>query len=127
MGSLRVGGTLTVEEAIAAAEKLLPGQAAADGEDDPRWQAIIKIADFIPQEPEAIWPFVLKWGSHKDDDVRAAIATVLLEHLLEYHFDMLLPRIETAAKSNLWFGKTTSQCWKFGQAKSQRVQLGSIA
>jgi len=108
---------LTVEEAIEAAERLLPGVASPHGTNDPRWQAIGKIADFIPQEPEAIWPFVLKWGSHKDDDVSAAIATVLLEHLLEYHFDLLFPRIETAAKSNLWFGKTTKLCWKFRQAK----------
>ena len=109
---------MTVEDAIAAAEKLLPGQAAPDGAVDPRWQAIMKIEDFIPQEPEAIWPFVLKWGSHKDDDdLSAAIATVLLEHLLEYHFDPLFPRIEIAAKSNVWFGKTTTLCWKLGQAK----------
>jgi hypothetical protein len=33
---------------------------------------------------------VLKWGSHEDEDVRAAIATCLLEHLLEYHFKLLL-------------------------------------
>jgi hypothetical protein len=108
---------MTVGEAIATAELLLPGHAAAEGTEDARWQAIIKISDFIPQEPEAIWPFVLKWGSHEDGDVRAAIATVLLEHLLEYHFDLLFPRIETAARSNVEFGKTTALCWKFGEAK----------
>jgi hypothetical protein len=108
---------VTVGEAIAEAQQLLPGQAALDGSEDPRWQAITKISDFIPQEPEVIWPFVLEWGSHENDDVRAAIATVLLEHLLEYHFDLLFPRIEIAARSNVWFGKTTGLCWKFGQAK----------
>jgi hypothetical protein len=109
---------MTVGEAIAAAEKILPGHEVSDVTEDPRWQAIVKISDFIPQEPEAIWPFVLKWGSSKwDDDLRAAIATVLLEHLLEYHFDLLFPRIEIAARSNVWFGKTTSLCWKFGQSK----------
>ena len=108
---------MTVQEALAAAEQLLPGIPEPDGVEDPRWQAIIQVGMFAEQEPEAIWPFVLKWGSHEDEDVRAAIATCLLEHLLEYHFNLLFPLVETAARSNVWFAKTTSQCWKFGEAK----------
>lgn len=108
---------MNVQETLAVAEELLPGRPAPEGTEDPRWQAIIQVAMFAEHEPEAIWPFVLKWGSHEDDDVRAAIATCLLEHLLEYHFDLLFPRVETAARSNVWFAKTTAQCWKFGQAK----------
>jgi hypothetical protein len=115
--------TETVQEAIAAAEKILPGHAAPDGVGDPRWQAIIEIGHFTPREPEVIWPFVLRWGSHEDEDLRSAIATCLLEHLLEYHFDLIFPRVETAARSNVWFRKTTVQCWKFGQAKeSERAE-----
>jgi hypothetical protein len=108
--------TLTVQETIAAAEKVLPGQPAPAGENDPRWQTIIEISNFVPQEPNAIWPFVLKWGSHEDADLRAAIATCLLEHLLEHHFDLIFQRVETAARSNVWFAKTTAMCGKFGQA-----------
>ena len=108
---------MTVQEAIEAAEQLLPGHAAPDGVEDPRWQAIIEVGMFSEQEPEAIWPFVLKWGSNEDEDLRMAIATCLLEHLLEHHFDLLFPRIETAAKSDAWFAKTTSHCWKFGEAE----------
>ena len=108
---------MTVDEAISAAEKILPGHAAPDGVEDPRWQAIIEVGNFVPEEPEAVWPFVLRWGSHGDDDLRAAIATCLLEHLLEHHFDLIFPRVEAVAKSNLFFAKTTAQCWKFGKAK----------
>lgn len=108
---------MTVQDAIAAAERLLPGYAAPDGEVDPRWQAIITIGEFIEHEPDAIWTFVLRWGSQEDEDVRAAVATCLLEHMLEHHFDLIFPRVEAAARSNEWFGKTTTQCWKFGQAK----------
>ena len=108
---------MTVAEAIAKAEELLPGRAAPDGEVDLRWQAIITVGEFIEREPEAIWPFVLRWGSHEDEDLRTAIATCLLEHLLEYHFDRMFPRLETAARSNVNFAKTIRQCWKFGQTK----------
>ena len=108
---------MTVQKAIRAAERRLPGHAAPEGEKDPRWQAIIAIGEFIEKEPEPIWPFVLRWGSHEDEDLRAAVATLLLEHLLEYHFDLIFPRVEAAARSNPWFAKTTTQCWKFGQAK----------
>ena len=72
---------------------------------------------FAENEPEAIWPFVVKWGSHEDEDVRAAVATCLLEDLLQYHFDTIFPRVESAARSNASFGKTAALCWKFGQAK----------
>jgi hypothetical protein len=114
------GVQVTVQEAIAAAEQLLPGHPAPEGVEDARWQAIIEIGSFVPPEPEAIWPFVLKWGSHEDDDVRAAISTCLLEDLLEYHFSLIFPRVETAARSSAWFAKTTLQCWKFGQAKDPK-------
>ena len=108
---------MTVHEAIAAAERILPGHAAPDGVEDPRWQAVIEVGNFVSEEPEAVWPFVLRWGSHGDDDLRAAIATCLLEHLLEHHFDLIFPRVEAVAKSNVFFAKTTAQCWKFGRAK----------
>jgi hypothetical protein len=107
--------TLTVHDAIAVAEQILPGHPSPDREKDPRWQAIIEISHFVPQEPNVIWPFVLKWGSHEDADLRAAISTCLLEHLLEHHFDLIFPRVETAARSNAWFGDTTAMCWKFGE------------
>jgi hypothetical protein len=108
---------MTVQEALLAADKMLPGIPSPDGTKDPRWQAIIRVGDFVEHEPEAIWPFVQKWGSHEDEDVQAAIATCLLEHLLEYHFDLLFPRVEIVAKSNSCFAKTTVQCYKLGKAK----------
>jgi hypothetical protein len=77
---------VTAQETLAAAEQLLPGRPAPEGTEDARWQAIIQVAMFAERELEVIWPFVLKWGSHEDADVRAAIATCLLERLLEYHF-----------------------------------------
>lgn len=107
---------MTVHEAIAVAEEILPGHPAPDDMEDPRWKAIIEVSQFAQQELEAIWPFVLRWGSHEDADLRAAIATCLLEHLLEYHFDLIFPRVEAATRSNVLFGKTTAQCCKFGDA-----------
>jgi hypothetical protein len=73
---------MTVWEAIGEAEATLPGRAAPDEEIDPRWQAIIKVAGFIESEPEAVWVFIVRWGCHEDEDLRTAVATVLLEHLL---------------------------------------------
>jgi hypothetical protein len=108
---------MTVQEALLAADKLLPGIPSPNGAEDPRWQAIIRVEDFVEHEPDAVWPFVLKWGSHEDEDVQAAIATCLLEHLLEYHFDLLFPRVEAVARSNGCFAKTTAQCYKLGQAQ----------
>ena len=44
----------SVQQAIRDAEKLLPGVPAPDGEPDPRWQAIIKVGEYIETEPHVI-------------------------------------------------------------------------
>ena len=115
--SASLAAEANVHYAIQAAEALLPGRPAPDGENDPRWQAIIKIGNFVESEPEVIWPFVLKWGSlPNEEDLSNAIATLLLEHLLDYHFDLIFPRVESAARSNISFASTFARSWKFGQA-----------
>jgi hypothetical protein len=105
-----------VYQVIAAAETLLPGMASPDNQPDPRWQAIIDVSEFLSDEPEAIWPFIVRWGSHPDEDLRSAVATCLLEHLLEHHFASFFPRTEDQVRQNPLFADTFSRCWEFGQA-----------
>ena len=45
-----------------------------------------------------------------------AIATCVLEHILEHHFDSFFPRVETLARQNRWFHETFEACWQFGQS-----------
>ena len=108
---------MNVNEAIKSAEAILPGTAAPEGREDPRWQAIIAVGNFVGDEPERVWSFVERWGQHPDEDLRAAIATCLLEHLLEYHFDLIFPRVERIARSKPSFAHTVRMCWRFGEAK----------
>ena len=106
---------MTLDEAIARADKLLPGEPAAHGASDPRWQAIIDVADHIPSDAEGVWRFVERWGNHPQDDLRDAIATCVLEHLLERHFDTIFPRVAAWARTDTAFADTVSRCWSFGQ------------
>jgi hypothetical protein len=107
----------SVHIAIEAAEKILPGEVAPEGEEDPRWQAIMLIEDFVETEPEAILPFVLRWGRHEQEDLRTAIAVLLVEHLLEFHFQSLFHHIEKASLEDALFGDMFLRAWKLGQAK----------
>jgi hypothetical protein len=109
-----------VHSAIVAAERILPGVCAPEGEIDDRWQALMKIEDFVQSDPEPIWNFAVKWGCHQDQDLRTAVAVLLLEHLLEYHFDLIFPRVEAEAMSNSLFADTFKGCWKFGEAEDPR-------
>lgn len=104
------------QKAIDEANGVLPGQPVAEGI-DPRWQAIIRIAEYIESDPEPVWQFILRWGAHPQEDLRDAIATCLLEHLLEYHFSAYFPRVEQAALADPAFGDTFLRCWQFGQAE----------
>jgi hypothetical protein len=84
---------------------------------DRRWQAIIRVGEFIEDEPDAVWAFVERWGKHAQADLRMAVATCLLEHLLGAHFELLLPRVREAAKSSVRFAQMLETCWRFGEAE----------
>ena len=82
-----------------------------------RWQAAIALGEFVASDPERVCPLVVKHGSRRHADVRMAIATCVLEHLLELHFNTFFSRIENAARSSFWFAATTGSCWQMGQAE----------
>lgn len=109
-------GVMEITDRISIAEALLPGAPAPDGECDPRWQAIIAIGKYVESDPQEVWQFVARWGTTEDQDLQSAIATCLLEHLLEDHFELLFPRVDALAKSDRNFANTFLGCWKLGQA-----------
>jgi hypothetical protein len=106
-----------VQRAIARAERILPGSPAPEGKRDPRWQAIIRVGEFVETQPEAVWQFTHRWGKHAQRDLRSAVATCLLEHLLERHFELVFPRVRQASLESVRFADTFSSCWSFGRSK----------
>jgi hypothetical protein len=104
-----------VTETIRQADALLPGVQVDEGQ-DPRWQAIIAVGEYIQSEPEAVWGFIRRWGGHPQEDLRDAVATCLLEHLLECHFAAYFAKVEALALADPLFGATFRRCWQFGQA-----------
>lgn len=108
---------MLVHDAIERANSLLPGSPSPDGENDPRWQAIIAIGEYVASYPDDVWTFVSRWGCHEQDDIRDAVATCLLEHLLEHHFELIFPRVSQEVGSNRRFADTFCRCWKFGQSE----------
>jgi len=111
---------MDIAKAIQDAERLLPGVPAPDGREDPRWQAIIKVSEFIRSNPDEVWSFAQRWGAHNDQDLKAAVATCLIEHLLEHHFAKVFPKLEVAVKADRELAATLSLCWKFGQAEESK-------
>jgi len=85
-----------------------------------RWQAAIALGEFSKSAPDRIWPLVLKHGSRRHSDARMAIATCVLEHVLEYNFDAYFPRVADAARRSRWFRDTFSSCGRMGQSKLPR-------
>jgi len=104
-----------VHQAIREADALLPGEPVEKGE-DPRWQAIIVVGDYVETEPEAVWSFIRRWGGHPQEDLRDAVATCLLEELLRSHFAPYFARVEELAMAEPLFGDMFQRCWRLGQA-----------
>ena len=101
----------TLSQAVQDAESLLPGVAAADGQTDPRWQAIIQVGEFIPTDPQGVWAFARRWGRSEDEDLRAAVATCLVEHLLETDFQAFFPDVAQLARLDRRFAACVQICW----------------
>ena len=85
-----------------------------------RWQAAIALGELAESDPECVWTLVVRHGSRRHADTRMAIATCVLEHLLEYHFDAFFPRIADVTRQNRWFRDTFGLCWRMGQAELPR-------
>lgn len=111
---------VAVQRAVARAERVLPGTPAPEGERDPRWQAIIRVGEFIQTQPEAVWSFAHRWGRHARRDLRSAVATCLLEHLLEHHFELVFPRVRRASLESVRFADTFASCWSFGRSREPK-------
>ena len=104
--------------ALERAEMLLRlNPSSGRGGKDLKWQAVGALSRFIARNPQPIWLMIRRWGARDEADTRAAIATCLLEHLLQFHFKEYIGRVERMAKSDPNFADTVSMCWKFGQAQ----------
>jgi hypothetical protein len=87
-------------------------------DENKRWQAAIKLGELSESRPAIIWPLVVKYGSHRNSDVRMAIATCVLEHILEYHFTPYFRKVKKIVSSgNQKFADTVKSCWKFGESE----------
>ena len=105
----------TPAEVAAALERA--DAALASPDEDTRWQAAIALGQFCETHPTAIWPLVEKWGSSDDEDTRTAIATCVLEHVLECHFEPFFARTaKLIRQGNVLFADTFCGCWRLGQA-----------
>jgi len=100
---------------LALARTLIP-----DPSNKCRWQAAIVVGEFIEEDPEAVWEVICEFGVSEDEDMRDAISTVLLEHLLEHHFKIYFPRLKAKIEGGATLlADTLRRCWAFGQAKRQ--------
>lgn len=77
-----------------------------------RWQALILIGEFIESKPDRVWAVIEEYAQSHDEDMRMAVATVLLEHLREQHpeYDCL---VADWSRQSPLFADTLSRCAHF--------------
>jgi hypothetical protein len=101
-----------VESEVRRGEQLL-----ASADEKARWQGAELLGEFVETAPDLVWPVVACFGCSDDEDVRSAVATCILEHFLEHHFDRYFPETEQLARDSLPFADTVSRCWAFGETE----------
>jgi hypothetical protein len=82
-----------------------------DSNNNCRWQSLIIIGEFLDKYPNDIFNLIVKYGSSKDEDMRTAVATILLEHLLEKDFKKYFSLYKNISKDNSYLLDTLSKCW----------------
>lgn len=92
--------------------------AALESGDESRiWKAAEQLGELAETEPRKIWSLVEKHGSSQNPEVRQAIATCVLEHVLQFHFDEYFSRVEQLINGgNSNFADTFRLCWKFDES-----------
>jgi hypothetical protein len=99
-------------------EEIEDGLSSPD--ENTRWQAAIAAGELIYSNPDDVWLLARKYGSSENSDLRSAVATCILEHLLEEHFEDYFPRLENEIRSgNHMLADTFLWCWQLGEAKNQ--------
>jgi hypothetical protein len=89
-----------------------------------RWQATIIVGECIEDDPERVWRVARRLSMSLKADVRAAAATVLLEHLLQYHPKTMITRLRRELRrGDEHFADALGSCWNFGSgANKARIQ-----
>jgi len=83
----------------------------SDSDNNCRWQSLIVIADLIEAKPDLVWEVVSEFGDSDDDDMRMAIATILLEHLLDHDFGRYFPKVQEEIRNKRYrFIDTLGNC-----------------
>lgn len=83
-----------------------------DPDNNCRWQSLIVISELINSHPDLVWKIILKYGDSKDTDMRTAVSTLLLEHLLDFDFDKYFPKIRREILNGRQrFIDTLEGCW----------------
>ena len=99
----------------------------ADADNNCRWQALILAGEWIQLAPELVWSLVLEFGASGDEDMRTGVATVLLEHLLDYDFDTFFPRLRSLIEAgHPMLADTLRRCWAFGKAEPRWDEVSNL-
>ncbi|MBN2137652.1 MAG: hypothetical protein JW720_07590 [Sedimentisphaerales bacterium] len=64
-----------------------------DSDNNCRWQALIVISESVESAPQNVWNVVAEHGDSQNADMRTAIACVLLEHLLDFDFEVYFAKV----------------------------------
>lgn len=98
-----------------------------DSDNDCRWQAIIVVGEFLKNSPQEVWKVICQFGVSEDDDMRTAIATILLEHLLEIYYTQYFPLLKSKIlKGSPLLADTLSLCWHIGEGRSHKREIKSL-
>lgn len=105
----------------------LARQLIGDENNDCRWQAAIVVGESVELNPDGVWQVICKFGESRDEDMRDAVATVLLEHLLEHRFDECFARLKSRIEGgSRRLVDTLRRCWAFGEAEAKWPEVEAL-
>jgi len=117
-----------IERGVEPREYLkLAATLAGESENNCRWQSLIVVGESIASAPDEVWRVVRDYGDSGDEDMRTAIAKVLLEHLIAADFDTFFSGVrELVSEGRYGFLDTLDRCSSLqGLTDEQRRRMTS--
>jgi hypothetical protein len=73
-----------------------------------------------------VWRFVERWGRHRSEDLRTAVAVILVEDLFHAHFDLIFPRLVKLVRADPRFADAVAGCYGSGLPASQARRFARL-
>jgi len=100
---------------------------ASDAREAIRGKALGDLSSLVDSWPHKLWPVAVRLAHNADAEVAELVPALILEHILESHFDLYYPHIRDAIETgDRRMVEMLDGCWRVGQARERQDEIDAL-